>query len=115
MRDARKLFRLAKTLNEIQKIIELITKADSSDEITLYLNILQRLSFGAYWIFDNIVVLCSIKFLKRDSKAYNKAGMTFWFLALIFGLIQTFRDLSIAQKKLAKVNQSILLAKVFII
>lgn len=43
--------------------------------------------------FDNITILSNIKVLNRDSKATNKAGMTFWFIALLANLILIIRDL----------------------
>lgn len=67
MKDARKLFRLFKTVNEIQKIIDLINKKDA-DEINKALNLLVRVFFGLYWYFDNLVILKTVKFLQGDHK-----------------------------------------------
>ena len=85
MKTARKLFRLFKTLNEIKKTTDLLSKGDL-DHIAI-LNVLQRITFGLYWIFDNISVLSSIKFLKYDAKQNAKNGAFFWFLALLLGQI----------------------------
>jgi lipid-A-disaccharide synthase-like uncharacterized protein len=90
MRDARKLFRLFKTVNEYQKILQILSKG-AEDEIDWGLSILTRILFGGYWVFDNLVVLCTVKFFKQDSKKYNKVAMWFWFLALLSGLIQSIR------------------------
>ena len=65
MRDARKLFRLFKSINEYQKIIELIKKG-SLDPTNLILQIGTRLGFLLYWFFDNIAILCAIKFINRE-------------------------------------------------
>ena len=56
MKDARKLFRLFKTINECHKIIELLKKKDD-DDLNKILVILQRAFFGLFWFFDNLVIL----------------------------------------------------------
>ena len=53
-------------------------------------------------VFDNIAILGTIKFLNLDPKNYNKAGMTFWFLALLFGLVLALRDLAVLRATQAK-------------
>lgn len=70
MKNARKLFRLFKTLNEYQKIQTLL-KNPGGDDFKLYVNILQRLAFFFYWVFDNLNILGSIKFLNVDPKKYG--------------------------------------------
>lgn len=92
MRDARKLFRLFKSLNELQKIMEFISKG-STDQVDLILNLLNRLGFFLYWIFDNIAILSTIKFVQAETKKMAKYGAFFWFWALVFSIIQTIRKL----------------------
>ena len=82
MKDARKLFRLFKSVNEIQKIIELVKKQDN-DELNKALNILCRFFFGLYWYFDNLVILKTVKFIQGDHKPDGKNGSTCWLLGLI--------------------------------
>ena len=67
MRDARKLFRLFKSVNEYQKIVGLLNKG-SLDMTELSLNVLTRMGFLLYWVFDNLAILAAIKFIKRDAK-----------------------------------------------
>lgn len=93
MRDARKLFRLFKSVNEAHKILEILNKG-GSDQVDVVLNLLNRFGFLLYWIFDNISILGSIKFLTVDNKKYAKYGAFFWFWALIFSLIQTIKKLN---------------------
>eukprot|EP01017_Pseudomicrothorax_dubius_P014885 TRINITY_DN1738_c0_g1_i1.p1 TRINITY_DN1738_c0_g1~~TRINITY_DN1738_c0_g1_i1.p1 ORF type:complete len:226 (-),score=46.99 TRINITY_DN1738_c0_g1_i1:122-799(-) len=93
MRDARKLFRLFKSLNEYQKILASLSKKGQEDEIELFLDVSGRLSFLFYWLFDNLNILSSIKFIKRDPKPYAKIGSSFWFLALLIALVQYGRQL----------------------
>ncbi|KAL4493142.1 hypothetical protein ABPG72_003227 [Tetrahymena utriculariae] len=92
MKDARKLFRLFKTINEIQKIQELLNKKDN-DEINKALNILVRAFFGLYWYFDNLVILKSVNFIKGDPKPDNKKGSTCWLIALLLSIAQNIRNL----------------------
>jgi len=34
----------------------------------LSLNVLTRMGFLLYWVFDNLAILAAIKFIKRDAK-----------------------------------------------
>jgi len=110
MRDARKLFRLLKSVNEYHKILQILSKG-AEDEIDYYLQILNRLFFAGYWFFDNLVILCTVKFLKHDAKKLNKTGMIFWFLALVVGLIQSIRMLIYLNHREIKILKSISEAK----
>jgi peroxin-11B len=92
MKNARKLFRLFKSLNEYHKIRQMLKKPDE-DDATFYLNLLSRIGFLAYWVFDNLNVLADIKFLNIDAKKNGKNAATCWFIALVFGLILYVRDL----------------------
>jgi hypothetical protein len=86
MKNARKLFRLFKTINEIQKIQVLM--ADTKMPLhKLILNILCRIGFGIFWIFDNINVLATVKFITADQKSAAKNGARGWLLGLVTGLI----------------------------
>ena len=85
MRDARKLFRLFKSLMEYQKIQELLKKPDAPHRKIL--NILSRLGFFFYWIFDNIQILGKVKYLpKVDVEKAGKRASFFWLLALLFSI-----------------------------
>ena len=79
MRDARKLFRLFKSVNEAHKILEILNKG-GSDEVGVVLDLLNRLAFLMYWIFDNIAILGTIKFLSIDPKKY------IWCFLLVLGI-----------------------------
>ena len=92
MRDARKLFRLFKSINEYQKISKLLSKIEE-DEFAFYFNVLNRLCFLGYWFFDNLQILSKINFLKLDAKKNAQIGSLFWFFALIFSLILDLRNL----------------------
>lgn len=92
MATARKLFRLFKTINEYQKILALIAKG-SEDDLDLYMNILSRILFGAYWLFDNLAVLSAIKFLKQDRAKLMKSASWCWFLGLLAALVVYVRNL----------------------
>jgi len=65
MKNSRKLFRLFKTVNEVKKIIEILNKS-SRDRADQGLSLLTRVFFGLYWIFDNIVILKTMKFINGD-------------------------------------------------
>ena len=83
MKNARKLFRLFKSLNEYQKITDFLAKKELSQVDML--NVAGRIAFLLYWIFDNLSVLSTVKFLNLDAKQMNKYGAFWWFVALCLG------------------------------
>ena len=102
MRDARKLFRLFKTLNEAKKIRDYLGQDMTVDNI---LNILVRAFFGAYWIFDNLNILSKIKILSYDNKTMAKTGAKFWLLALLTNLVLLIRNLLSNFKKTGELKK----------
>ena len=99
MRDARKLFRLAKSLVEYKKMQELY--AQKSPQHLKILNILSRLGFFFYWIFDNIQILAKVKFLEGvDKEKAGKRAAFFWFLGLVFSVsVVVIQMLEVAQEE----------------
>lgn len=90
MRDARKLFRLLKSINEAKKIKDLLREERTSDNI---LNILVRGFFLLYWFFDNLNILSKIKILNEDPKRMARIGASFWLLALVTNLVLLLKNL----------------------
>ena len=86
MRDARKLFRLFKSLMEYAKIQALLKTKGPQHK--LILNILSRAGFFFYWIFDNLAILAKVKYLTGvDKEKAAKRAAFFWLLGLLFTLI----------------------------
>lgn len=102
MRDARKLFRLFKTINEAKKIIDLVKQEPTVDNS---LNIMVRGFFGVYWFFDNLNILSKIKILSHDPKKMAKWGSTFWLLALVTNLALLIRNLMANTHSLKKTKK----------
>lgn len=96
MRDARKLFRLFKSVNEAKKIKDL---TNGVLDANLGLNILIRAFFLLYWFFDNLNILSKIKLLDFDPKKMAKIGSTFWLIALVTNLVLLVRNLLANLKK----------------
>lgn len=84
MSQSRKLFRLFKSVNEYQKILQYL-RTKNSNEYLHYANILTRVGFMIYWFFDNLSVLARIKFLENVDKdtATYRAGF-WWMIGLVF-------------------------------
>ena len=97
MKNARKLFRLFKTFNELHKIRALLGKKDLNQKVILAL--LTRLAFGVYWVFDNLQVLSAVKFLKYDPKQMGKYGATAWFSGLVLSVIGSVISLAEISEK----------------
>lgn len=96
MRDARKLFRLLKSVNEGKKIKDLLGSEMTIDNL---LNIIVRGFFLLYWFFDNLNILSKIKILSQDPKKMAKIGSTFWLLALLTNLLLLLKNLTSNLKK----------------
>ena len=79
------MFRLGKTYNEYRKITELLNKGELDGKRILA--VATRAFMAAYWIFDNLQVLSSVKFLKYDPKEIGKKAATFWFIGLILSVV----------------------------
>ena len=103
MKDARKLFRLFKSLNEFKKILDIVEKGDKPTDLVLKL--ITRVGFLLYWMFDNLAILSKIKVLSFDAKSIGKKGSTCWFIALFSTLILTIKDLFLISKKIMKIQK----------
>ena len=94
MADARKMFRLFKSINEVQKIIDMLTKPEAGwDEIDLAANILSRLGFVVYWIFDNLFILSKIKFINGNTEKFKKYAQTFWWIGIAWNILYSIKHL----------------------
>eukprot|EP00359_Climacostomum_virens_P006469 CAMPEP_0204902548 /NCGR_PEP_ID=MMETSP1397-20131031/3736_1 /ASSEMBLY_ACC=CAM_ASM_000891 /TAXON_ID=49980 /ORGANISM="Climacostomum Climacostomum virens, Strain Stock W-24" /LENGTH=223 /DNA_ID=CAMNT_0052071071 /DNA_START=1582 /DNA_END=2253 /DNA_ORIENTATION=+ len=91
-RDARKIFRLFKTLHEIEAIMKALATCHTFN-IDTALTVLSRISFGIYWILDNLSILGSIKLFTYDTKPIAKHGMTAWLAAILFSAAGTLKKL----------------------
>lgn len=90
--DARKMFRLAKSINEYDTISKLLA-GSNPDSTTMTLQLLARSSFFIYWIFDNLSILSKIRVLQVDAKTWSKPGMTAWMIGILFSLVMLVRNL----------------------
>ena len=104
MKDARKLFRLFKSFKEYAKLLEVLAKKNMRVE-DLVLNVITRVGFLLYWIFDNLAILSKIKLLDMDVKALGKKGSTFWFIALLSTFILTLKNIFINIQKISKAKE----------
>lgn len=103
MKTARKLFRLFKSINEYHKINEFLSKKELSQVDML--NVAGRVAFLLYWVFDNLSVLSSVKFLNFDAKQMNKYGAFWWFVALVLGQAASFITLANLAKEEASIRK----------
>ena len=100
MRDARKLFRLFKSLNELEKLQALLTKTPANmDEIDLILSVATRIGFFGYWLFDNLQILAQVKMINRQPSEFMKPAMFFWWLGNVFNLISALKKLKAIAKE----------------
>jgi len=82
MSNARKLFRVLKSLIEYKKINDLLGKANSKPLYKLILQLAPRIAFFFYWIFDTFIVLGKIKVLPNlDLKSITRKWALLWTFA----------------------------------
>jgi len=81
----RKLFRVLKSLNELETLRTALAKGDEGDGVKFYLTILKQLAFVWYWFYDNIGYAVRAKFLKYDKKEIGITGSYGWTVASLCG------------------------------
>ena len=93
-RDSRKIFRLFRTICEVQLIYKAFNNIISNpDRIKYILDLLSKIGFALYYTFDNIVILSTIQFLKIDKKPWYETSNMCWLLGLCFGVIKDLYEL----------------------
>lgn len=65
----------------------------SKNKLPVVFDILQRLGFFFYWIFDNIQILASIKFITADPAFHLKLASLGWFVGCVFGIARHVYDI----------------------
>ena len=91
-RLARQVFRLGKSILEINHIRKLLKK-EYIDSFTRFLDILKSASMCTRWGFDNLSVLSAFKIIKLDHKECTKAATSAWVLALVLNLSNCSREM----------------------
>jgi len=82
----------------------------SQNKLPVAFDILQRLGFFFYWIFDNIQILASIKFITADPAYHLKLASLGWFIAGLFGIARHIYDiLEQLNKKAEEKNNAIII------
>ena len=82
MSNARKLFRVLKSLIEYKKINDLLAKAEQTPLHKLVLKLIPRIAFFFFWILDTLVVLYKIKVYQGiDIKSVSRKWAMLWNIA----------------------------------
>lgn len=91
MHQTRRLFRLFKSLNELNAMRNLM-KTPGDDEFAYYFTIIHMFWELLHWICDNISTLADIKLINADSTKFSVLGAKFRFVALVFSFLLTTRN-----------------------
>lgn len=103
MADARKLFRLFKSLIEYKKINEILGKADTMPMHKFVMALIVRVCFFCFWMLDHLVVLHKIKFTTQiDIKWVTHKWASFWLVANTVNIISSVTTLVELAKDEAK-------------
>ena len=103
MSNARKLFRLFKSLMEYKKINAILGKADSVSLRKLILQLIPRIAFFFFWFFDHLIVIHKVNFYRGyDLKWVLQCWGKLWFIANTTQIIDGILDLISLSKEEAK-------------
>lgn len=91
-RDARKVFRLGKSLNELHSILSISRSSELTHSDKTY-HILSRAGFMVYWLLDNIYILSLYDIIVFDYSPLSKWQNGAWFIALLLALVLNLRNL----------------------
>jgi len=98
----RKLFRVGKTLNELDTLRGVLAKGVDGDPVKYYLTIVKQLAFMWYWAWDNVGYGIRAKFLKYDKKNVGLYGSYGWTLGSLCGLLLAVSDYQKTNAKFVK-------------
>ena len=105
--NARKLFRMLKWLAEYQLINKLLREQDTMPVHKLILGLIQRIALFWYWVFDTLIVLSKINFLKNtDIKWITHKWAGFWTTANFTGIVTAIVELVAISKEEVKLIAS---------
>lgn len=99
MRDARKLFRLLKTLNEIANLVDVFEKrshqanSTTEDILSRQLFVTSKLGYAWYWMFDNMTIMASFFGSWRHEQVLSKLAACGWVVGLLPQIATDVRDL----------------------
>jgi len=104
MGNARKMFRLFKSLLEYQKINAMLGKADSTQVHKFILALIPRIAFFFFWLFDHLIILSKIGFLTNvDLKWVTSCWAKCWVVANTVSIVGAVVDLVELAKDEAKI------------
>jgi hypothetical protein len=94
-RDSRKVFKLFRTLQETKNILDKIKDLLwKKEKVPIVLDILSRLGFMIYWIFDNLVILNRLKLIQSDNINTLSYWSHFgWVVAIFWSLLKNIYEL----------------------
>lgn len=84
-----------KSVNELKVLRDKVTKdlVWQPKKTPIIFEILSKIGFFFYWIFDNIQILSSIKFINADTNYHLRMASISWTIGIIFGLAKNVWDL----------------------
>ena len=102
-RDARKIFRLGKSLNEFHAILSITHSSALTPSDKTY-HIMSRVGFMLYWLLDNIYILSLYDIIVFDYSPLSKWQNATWFGSLFLALLLNLRNLlkSFAEEAMLK-------------
>ena len=84
IKDARKLFRLFKSIIEYQALVDILL--DENDNLLKIFRVLRQIFFFFYWFFDNISIAYKVKLFRGNFKKFNVIASTFWLFSVLLAI-----------------------------
>lgn len=78
--NARKVFRLLKSINCLYKL-QLLLKSDNLTNLDGILQILEQLFWTLFFYYDNLIFLARMKILEKGERDIERNAFLYWFLA----------------------------------
>jgi hypothetical protein len=94
-KESRKIFRLFRSLQEVKNITEKLRDLLIKKHKTpILLEIMSRIGYLIYWVFDNFYLLASVKIIKSNSAThFSKVAHMGWLFGILWAILKNLYEL----------------------
>ncbi|EGG14234.1 transmembrane protein [Cavenderia fasciculata] len=96
--SARKVWRLGNTMQEQQKILQMLRQGNCHQFLNM-LALIRQLGMYFYWVFDNLIWSTNIGFTKLDTARLGWYSSISWLFGLVSSIIIDMNALSVTLRK----------------
>lgn len=103
---SRKAFRMAKALDELNKLTDVLDNKAVAEPVRT-MKIIRHMFMGGFWFFDNLYYLATVKLLRMQPEPANHWATRFWFVANHFAILIAYIQLAEHQAKRQKLTAAL--------